>query len=121
MIFSSDPIANSSSAERGLSSPSAVSGESIQDFAHRIRQRIQIQIPPQYAREPVISTLTTRYGLDVNILSALLATNSRESGWFDLELHGIPARIEAALAYLTQLRIEVLTDDAATQKSWSFR
>ena len=117
MIFNSDPISSSSSAERGLSSPRTVSEE----FAHRVRQRIQIQIPPQYAREPVISTLTNRYGLDVNILSALLATNSRESGWFDLELHGIPARIESALAYLTQLRIEVLTDDAATQKSWSFR
>ena len=91
------------------------------ESAHRIRQRIQIQIPTQYAQEPVISTLTTRYGLDVNILSALLATNSRESGWFDLELHGVPARIDAAIAYLTQLRIEVLTDDAATQQSWAFR
>jgi ABC-type methionine transport system ATPase subunit len=121
MIFNSDPIASGSSAERGVSSHRAVSGASVQESAHRIRQRIQIQIPSQYAREPVISTLTTRYGLDVNILSALLATNSRESGWFDLELHGIPARIEAALAYLTQLRIEVLTDDAAVHKSWSFR
>lgn len=118
MSFNSDPISSSSSsAKRGISSSRSISGESIQ----RIRQRIQIQIPSQYAQEPVISTLTTRYGLDVNILSALLATNSRESGWFDLELHGIPARIEAALAYLTQLRIEVLTDDAATQNSWSFR
>lgn len=120
MTFSSNPIARDSSAERGLSSPPSASGVPVQGFAHRVRQRIQIQIPPQYAQEPVISTLTTRYGLDVNILSALLATNSRESGWFDLELHGIPARIEAALAYLTQLRIEVLTDDAAVHKSWSF-
>jgi ABC-type methionine transport system ATPase subunit len=88
--------------------------------AQRVRERIQIQIPPQYAREPVISTLTTRYEVEVNILSALLATNSRESGWFDLELRGIPARIQDALNYLCELQIEILTDDAATQKSWAF-
>ncbi len=87
---------------------------------HRVRQRIQIQIPPTYAQDPIISTLTTRYGLDVNILSALLATNSRESGWFDLELNGIPAKIQDALTYLAQLHVEILTDDTATHKSWSF-
>jgi ABC-type methionine transport system ATPase subunit len=90
------------------------------EITHRIRQRIQIQIPPQYAQKPVISVLITRYEVEVNILSALLATNSRESGWFDLELHGIPARIQDALTYLSGLQIEILTDDAATQKSWAF-
>jgi ABC-type methionine transport system ATPase subunit len=90
------------------------------EITHCIRQRIQVQIPPQYAREPVISTLIARYEVEVNILSALLATNSRESGWFDLELRGIPARIQDALTYLSGLQIEILTDDAATQKSWAF-
>jgi ABC-type methionine transport system ATPase subunit len=90
------------------------------EVTHRIRQRIQIQISPRYAREPVISTLIARYEVEVNILSALLANNSRESGWFDLELCGIPARIQDALTYLSGLQIEILTDDAATQKSWAF-
>lgn len=111
MTFSSDSRISANAIGSGFN----------RESAHRIRQRIQIQIPPQYAKEPVISTLTTRYGLDVNILSALLATNSRESGWFDLELHGIPARIQDALTYLAKLQIEVLTDDAATQQSWAFR
>jgi ABC-type methionine transport system ATPase subunit len=94
--------------------------DSHRQSTHRIRQRIQIQIPPRYAQEPIISALITRYELEVNILSALLATNSRESGWFDLELHGLPARINEALIYLSQLHVEILTDDAATQRSWAF-
>jgi ABC-type methionine transport system ATPase subunit len=117
MTFSSNRTIRNEPSERGLSTSRSVSKE----VAHRIRRRIQIQIPSRYAREPIISTLTTRYGLDVNILSALLATNSSESGWFDLELHGIPLRIQDALAYLSQLHIEILTDDAATQTSWSFQ
>jgi ABC-type methionine transport system ATPase subunit len=117
MTFNSDCTVQNKLPEGSLNTSSFVSKE----VAHRIRQRIQIQIPPKYAREPIISTLTTRYELDVNILSALLATNSRESGWFDLELYGIPSRIQEALAYLTQLHIEILTDDAAVQTSWSFQ
>ncbi len=116
MTFSSSRTTHNELPERGLSTP-RVSKEA----AHRIRQRIQIQIPSKYAQEPIISTLTTRYELDVNILSALLATNSSESGWFDLELNGTPDRIQGAMSYLNQLHIEILTDDAAAQKSWSFQ
>jgi ABC-type methionine transport system ATPase subunit len=117
MTFSSNRIVRNGFPEPDLNTSRALPKEA----AHRIRRRIQIQIPSKYAREPVISTLTTRYGLDVNILSALLATNSSESGWFDLELNGIPDRIQGAMTYLNQLHIEILTDDAAAQKSWSFQ
>ncbi|HEY9827953.1 MAG TPA: NIL domain-containing protein [Stenomitos sp.] len=89
-------------------------------LAHRIRERIQIQIPSKYAQEPIISTLALRYDLEVNILSALLATNAQESGWFDLELYGLPDRIQSAVSYLSQLHIEILNDNAAAQQSWSF-
>jgi ABC-type methionine transport system ATPase subunit len=109
MTFRTDSATSAYGIGSAFSTPEA---------AQRVRERIQI--PPQYAREPVISTLTTRYEVEVNILSALLATNSRESGWFDLELRGIPARIQEALNYLSGLQIEILTDDAATQKSWAF-
>ncbi|WP_404788896.1 NIL domain-containing protein [Altericista sp. CCNU0014] len=117
MTFSFDRTTHSEPTERSLSTPRSA----LEQAARRIRQRIQIQIPPKYAQEPIVSTLATRYELDVNILSALLASNSSESGWFDLELNGIPHRIQAALKYLEQLHIEILSDDTATQKSWTFQ
>jgi ABC-type methionine transport system ATPase subunit len=113
MTFSAYRTASNNAIASGLAVPRLTE-------IHRVRQRIQIQIPPKYTQEPVISTLITRYELDVNIISALLATNSRESGWFELELYGIPDRIQNALTYLSQLYIEILNDDAATQKSWAF-
>lgn len=93
---------------------------------HRIRQRIQLQIPPKYTKEPIISNLANRYEVEVNIESALLASNSQESGWFDLELYGTPARIQQGLDYLTQLQIEIWGGDRCVptvrtdQKGWSF-
>jgi ABC-type methionine transport system ATPase subunit len=87
---------------------------------HRIRQRIQLQIPPQYSQEPVISALVNRYEVEVNILSALLATNSKESGWFDLELYATPARIQEALAYLSGLQVEIWMNNSLTGERLSF-
>jgi ABC-type methionine transport system ATPase subunit len=93
---------------------------------HRIRQRIQLQIPPKYTKEPIISNLANRYEVEVNIESALLASNSQESGWFDLELYGTPDRIQQGLDYLTQLQIEIWGSDRfvprvrTAPKGWSF-
>jgi ABC-type methionine transport system ATPase subunit len=87
---------------------------------HRIRQHIQLQIPPKYTQEPIISNLAKRYEIEVNIQSALLSTNAQESGWFDLELYGTPARIEQGLDYLTQLHIEIWGGDRFLGNDWSF-
>lgn len=87
---------------------------------HRISQRIQLQIPPQYTQDPIISTLT-RYEVEVNIYSALLAKNSPESGWFDLELRGTPERIQQALDYLSALHVEIWSGKATANESWSYR
>lgn len=88
--------------------------------AHRIRQRIQLQIPQKYAQEPIISNLVKRYEIEVNIHSALLATNAQESGWFDLELYSTPARIQQALDYLAQLHIEIWDGDRTAKTDWHF-
>jgi NIL domain len=87
---------------------------------HRIRKHIQLQIPPQYNQDPIISTLA-RYEVEVNIHSALLAKNSSESGWFDLELHGTSERIQQALDYLSSLHIEIWSGDDAAKEGWGYR
>jgi ABC-type methionine transport system ATPase subunit len=92
----------------------------LSNAGHRIRQRIQLQIPQKYAQEPVISKLVQRYEIEVNIHSALLATNAQESGWFDLELHGTPDRIQQALDYLSQLHIEIWDGDRIAKTDWTF-
>jgi ABC-type methionine transport system ATPase subunit len=88
--------------------------------AQRIRQRIQLQIPQKYAQEPVISNLIRHYEIEVNIHSALLATNAQESGWFDLELYGIPERIQQSLDYLAQLHVEIWDGDRNAKTDWIF-
>jgi ABC-type methionine transport system ATPase subunit len=91
-----------------------------QQSIHRIRQRIQLQIPPKYAQEPVISRLASRYEVEVNILSALMATNAQESGWFDLELFATPDRIQQALAYLSDLHVEIWMGSSKNDEVWQF-
>ncbi|NJK30184.1 MAG: ABC transporter [Acaryochloris sp. SU_5_25] len=111
--FSNSPQAASVAA---ISEPSAPT-------THRIRQQIRLQIPPEYAQEPVISNLASRYELDVNIHSALLANSNsaQESGWFDLELFGTPTRIQQALAYLSQLHVQIWAGNSALESRGSFR
>jgi ABC-type methionine transport system ATPase subunit len=108
-------------AESASISPHALHSHSAQPhLAHRVRQRIQVQIPPKYTQEPIISNLANRHEIEVNIKSALLASNTQESGWFDLELYGTPVRLQQSLDYLAQLQIEIWGDDCASQKDWSF-
>ncbi len=113
------------SAVQNVSSPHqdpelGTASGNIPKAVHRIRQRIQLQIPQKYAQEPLISRLIQRYEIEVNILSALLATNAQESGWFDLALYGTPARIQEALDYLTQLHIEIWDEDRTDKADWIF-
>ena len=92
--------------ENQSSISSTISIEKVRS-TQRTCQRIQLQIPAQYRQEPIISTLVRRYDVEVNIQSALLASNAQESGWFDLELCGMPARIQQGLDYLAQLQVEI--------------
>ena len=70
-------------------------------------QRIRLRIPKHYHQEPVISQLVSRYHLTVNIVAAILGANANGDGWFDLDLRGNHANIQAALAYLAELDLEV--------------
>lgn len=68
---------------------------------------IRTRIPKDYQRQPIISRLISRYGLTVNIAAALLGNYSQNYGWLDLELQGSPEQVEASLAYLQALNIEI--------------
>jgi len=70
-------------------------------------QRIRLRIPKHYHQEPVISLLVSQYHLTVNIVAAILGANANGDGWFDLDLKGSHASIEAALTYLDELDLEV--------------
>lgn len=68
---------------------------------------VRTRIPKEYQRQPIISRLISRYGLTVNIAAALLGSYSRNYGWFDLELLGSSQKVEAGLAYMQALNVEV--------------
>lgn len=68
---------------------------------------IRTRIPKEYHRQPIISRLISRYGLTVNIAAALLGSYSRNYGWSDLELLGSSQKVEAGLAYMQALNVEV--------------
>jgi len=71
---------------------------------------IRLRIPEDLHSEPVISQLTSRYGLVVNIVSASLGVNAG-SGWFHLSIKGTHAQIQDAIAYLNDLDIEIWEDE----------
>ncbi len=70
---------------------------------------IRLRIPEDLHGEPVISQLTSRCGVTVNIISATLGVNAG-SGWFHLSLKGNAAQIQTAIAYLNDLDIEIWED-----------
>lgn len=77
--------------------------------------RIRIRIPKNYHDEPVISRLTSYYGLIVNITAALLGANAKDDGWFDLELRGTSEQIRSALLYFNELDLESWSEDTEDQ------
>lgn len=77
--------------------------------------RIRIRIPKNCHDEPIISRLTSHYGLTVNITAALLGENARDDGWFDLELHGTSQQMCSALLYFNELDLETWRDDIEEQ------
>lgn len=72
---------------------------------------IRLRIPEDLHGEPVISQLTARYGVIVNIISASLGANAG-SGWFHLTLQGTHAEIQTAIAYLNDLDVELWEDNS---------
>ncbi|WP_193198464.1 NIL domain-containing protein [Nostoc sp. MG11] len=68
---------------------------------------ICIRIPQHYHRQPIISRLISSYDLTVNIAAALLKVDSIDDGWFNLEIQGSFQQVEAGIAYLQKLDIEI--------------
>ncbi len=66
-------------------------------------QKIQIRIPKECRDIPVINTLIIEHGLTVNIARAIMPFAVHEDGWFELELQGKPAELNAGLEYLKKL------------------
>ncbi|MBW4630653.1 MAG: NIL domain-containing protein [Iphinoe sp. HA4291-MV1] len=72
---------------------------------------IHIRIPQHYQRQPIVSRLISRYDLTINIAAALLEAHTKDDGWFNLEIQGISQQVEAGLAYLQELNIEIVQLD----------
>jgi len=80
--------------------------------------RLRIRIPKDYHQEPIISRLISHYGLTVNILAALLGANTKDDGWFDLELRGTLQQLQSAQIYMNDLDLEVLSPSKSQEFCW---
>jgi ABC-type methionine transport system ATPase subunit len=81
-------------------------------------KRIRVRIPKEYNNEPIISRLVSHYGVTVNIAAALLGSNARDDGWFDLELRGTNPQIQSALTYLDEMDLEMWTESNPEADGW---
>ncbi|MBD1876569.1 NIL domain-containing protein [Nodosilinea sp. FACHB-131] len=66
----------------------------------------QVVIPPTYRRLPILSRLTSRFGVTVNIVGAALSSRRKRGGEFVLALLGSPQQQASSLAYLKDLRVQ---------------
>ncbi|MBW4563464.1 MAG: NIL domain-containing protein [Mojavia pulchra JT2-VF2] len=74
------------------------------------RLRLQVCILKTYYEKPVICELVSRYGLTVNITSALLTPDMQHDGWFDLDLWGRTGQLRSSLSYLEKLGLPIWPD-----------
>ncbi|MFN6563154.1 MAG: NIL domain-containing protein [Nostoc sp. ChiSLP01] len=74
------------------------------------RLRLQVCVLKTYYEQPVISKLVSRYGLTVNITSAILKPDSQDDGWFDLDLWGRTKQLYSSLSYLEKLGLPIWLD-----------
>ncbi|MFN6487017.1 MULTISPECIES: NIL domain-containing protein [unclassified Nostoc] len=74
------------------------------------RLRLQLCVLKSYYEEPVISELVSRYGLTVNITSAVLQPDTEDDGWFDLDLWGRTKQLYSSLSYLEKLGLPIWLD-----------
>lgn len=89
--------------------PLAVEASSLGE--ERLTQKhIRVRIDKNYVSDPVICELIVKFQLTINIKGALLAPNSQEDGWFDLELTGKASQIDNALSYLNDLNLEIIPE-----------
>ncbi len=58
----------------------------------------------------MISELVSRYGLTVNITSAILQPDTQDDGWFDLDLWGRTKQLYSSLSYLEKLGLPIWLD-----------
>ncbi|WGV28886.1 NIL domain-containing protein [Halotia branconii] len=72
-----------------------------------INKQIHLRIPKNFHQEPVISRLVSDYGLTINITAAILGANAVGDGWFDLDLQGTTAQIDAAINHLQEIELEI--------------
>jgi len=80
--------------------------------------RIKIRIPKDLHEEPVISRLVSQHGVTVNIIAALLGSNARDDGWFELELRGTSQQLQSALIYLDELDLEIWGKSTCEEDGW---
>jgi len=80
--------------------------------------QITMRVPQNYHEEPVISRLVSEHGVIVNITAALLGENSKEDGWFNLELKGTKSQIQSALIYLEELDLEIWNKQVEEEENW---
>ncbi len=82
------------------------------------KRQITLRIPASLHREPVITRLIREHGLTVNIVAAVLGEDSRENGWFRLELTGNERQIQSALVYFEEIEVEVWQADEQDEELW---
>ena len=80
--------------------------------------RIRLRIPKQYNEEPIISRLVSDHGVTVNISAALLGSNGRDDGWFDLELRGTSRQIQSAFIYIHEMDLEIWGESNQEEDGW---
>jgi ABC-type methionine transport system ATPase subunit len=67
-------------------------------------QHVRLTFPPGPATEPVIYEIVTRFGVVPNIRRAAIHDHS---GWMVCDLGGEPSAIEAAVAYMVSIGVDV--------------
>jgi hypothetical protein len=88
---------------------------SLSNFEKPAPVHSRIRIPQRYNRQPIISRLVSRYNLTVNITAASLTSDSKDDGWFDLELSGNPPDLTYSLSYLQGLGVDLMQLAIANQ------
>ncbi|MCX7595939.1 MAG: NIL domain-containing protein [Fischerella sp.] len=68
---------------------------------------IRIRVPQEHYHQPIVSRLISRYNLTINIAAAAFEAETREDGWFNLEIQGSCQQLEAGFAYLQELGVEI--------------
>jgi ABC-type methionine transport system ATPase subunit len=79
-----------------------------------IHKQIRLRITSNFHQEPVISRLVSDYGLTINITGAILGANAVGDGWFELDLQGTEAKIDDAINYLQEIKLEIWDENSTS-------